>query len=310
MKDPERDTQLFSIGEVVGALQARFPDVSHSSLRFLEREGFIASTRTSGGHRKYGQAVIDRIAQIKTWQADGLSLERIRERLAELDHLPNPQALSAEFLEQAKAGNLNAAGNVITRADDVGLSIETQFAEVLTPALHEIGDLWAQGELTVAREKEVSELSRELIVELTRRHATPDPEGPLVVAACVAGEMHELGLRMIAGLLRQRGYRVSFLGADVGLAFLLDAVEARSPAAVLLSAKQPATKPALEAALLAFRQAPAGTAPRKAAIVVGGEVAEADPAMIVRYGATPVPSTDPALALATIEAAIIARAGE
>jgi methanogenic corrinoid protein MtbC1 len=162
----------------------------------------------------------------------------------------------------------------------------------------------------VAREKEVSELSRELIVELTRRHAAPEPAGPLVVAACVEGEMHELGLRMISGLLRERGYRVSFLGADVGLRFLLDAVEARSPAAVLLSAKQPFTRAALEAALAAFSSAPAGTAMSRAAVIVGGEVVEGEPALIERYGATAVPSTDPAVALATIEAANAAGASE
>ena len=48
-----RTEELVSIGSVVSELQRSYPDVSHSSLRFLEREGLIASIRTPGGHRLY-----------------------------------------------------------------------------------------------------------------------------------------------------------------------------------------------------------------------------------------------------------------
>src|SRR5918994_1762396 len=73
---------LLSIGSVVSELQRSYPDVSHSSLRFLEREGLITAVRTPGGHRLYSPADIERIRQIKTWQAQRLYLDQIRQRLA------------------------------------------------------------------------------------------------------------------------------------------------------------------------------------------------------------------------------------
>jgi len=294
--------QLKSIGDVVKALQAAFPDVSHSSLRFLEREGLARSTRTEGGHRLYAPADIDRIIRIKRWQAERLTLDQIRERLAELDRLPAAESLAAEFVDDAVSGDLAAAGEVIARADQVGLPLATLFTEVLTPALREIGDRWEQGDVPVAREKEVSELSRELIAELTRRHAVPERQNGVVVAACVEGEKHELGLRMVVGLLRARGIRVSFLGADVATRFLLEAVAMRSPAVVLLSVKQTSARDALEEALAALRDLD-----DPFEVIVGGELSAIEAAMIERYGARIVPNDDPAEALRLVEEALAQR---
>ena len=297
--------QLSTIGEVVKSLRAIFPDVSHSSLRFLEREGLARSTRTEGGHRLYSPADIDRIARIKRWQAERLTLDQVRERLAELDRLPEVESLAAEFVDDAVAGDLAAAGEVISRADQVGLPLETLFTEVLTPALKEIGDRWAQGDVPVAREKEVSELSRELIVELTRRHSVPAREHAGELAACVEGDQHELGLRMVVGLLRAHGIRVSFLGADVETRFLIEAVALRSPAVVLLSAKQASTRDSLEEALLALRDLD-----RPVEVIVGGGLSVAEAAMIERLGATVVPGDAPVEALRIVEEALARQSAE
>src|SRR5215216_3859398 len=91
--EPERPEELLSIGSVVAELQRLYPDVSHSSLRFLEREGLIASIRTPGGHRLYSRGDVERIRQIKMWQAQRLSLDQIRQRLTELERLPTLSAL-------------------------------------------------------------------------------------------------------------------------------------------------------------------------------------------------------------------------
>src|SRR5215213_9160456 len=119
----DRTEELVSIGSVVSDLQGSYPDVSHSSLRFLEREGLIASIRTSGGHRLYSRADVERIRQIKMWQSQRLSLDQIRQRLLDLDRLPAPAALADSFLCQALAGNQAAAYQTIIRADDLGLPV-------------------------------------------------------------------------------------------------------------------------------------------------------------------------------------------
>jgi DNA-binding transcriptional MerR regulator len=289
---------LLSIGEVVAELRRSFPDVSHSSLRFLEREGLIAAARTPGGHRLYAPSDLERVRRIKTWQAQRLSLDEIRQRLAQLDHLEAPTALAERFLELALGSDPTGAYRIVLRADELGMPLARLFGDVLQPALDEVGRRWAAGRLLVAQEKGVSELARDLIAELSLRHAHPEPPGPVVVAACVEGELHELGLRMVCGLLRARGWVVHLLGADVAPRFLLEAVQLHAPVAVLLSAKLPPRLPAVEAAIaeltvnLDLDHCPM--------IVVGGRVAADHEEPLRSMGAIPVVGDRPDEAAAAV----------
>jgi len=278
-------TELLPIGRVVAELRRAYPDVSHSSLRFLEREGLVVPHRTPGGHRLYAQHDLDRIRQIKAWQAQRLSLQEIRHRLAALRDLGAPGAVADRFLAAALAGDLARAARVVLDADELGMPLERLFGDVLRPSLYAVGEGWARGEVPVGQEKEVSELARDLIAELARRHADPDPRGPTVVAAAVAGEHHDLGLRMVAGLLRERGWRVHFLGADVEPRFLLEAVRLRRPAVVLLSATTEARLPTVAEAVAALRAD--GTGGAVPVVVGGGQAVTAHAETLRAWGAVP-----------------------
>jgi MerR family redox-sensitive transcriptional activator SoxR len=59
---------------------------SGSALRFYERAGLISATRTTGNQRRYGRAVLRRLAFIRAARNVGLSLDEVR---AELAHLPD-----------------------------------------------------------------------------------------------------------------------------------------------------------------------------------------------------------------------------
>src|SRR5829696_619690 len=273
---------LVPIGRAVAELQRAHPDVTHSSLRFLERAGLLVPTRTPGGHRLYSRRDRDRIRQIKAWQAQRLSLDEIRQRLAAVQAFGAPNAVADRFLAAALAGDAAAAARVVRDAEGLGMPLAQLFGGILRPALFEAGARWERGALSVGQEKEVSELVRELVAELSRRHADPDPRGPTAVAACVAGERHELGLRMVIGLLRARGWRVHFLGADVEPRFLREAVQLRHPAVVLLSATAEARWPDVEAAVAAVRTA--STAP---VVVGGGQALAAHAAALRAWGAVP-----------------------
>ncbi len=277
---------LMPIGRVVELVRRDHPTVTPSSLRFLEREGLLVPTRTPGGHRLYSEADVQRILQIKEWQAHRLSLTDIKQRLLDRDSLPDPTALTRSFLDQVFNGSVEAAGQTILAADDLGVPLHTLFGDVIEPALIEIGRGWQHGTVLVAQEKTVSELARDIIAELSLRHAAPDPQGPVVVAACVAGERHELGLRMIVGLLRADGYQVRYLGADVETGILLDAVRLHPPAAVLLSAPLGADAAPLEETIAALvrERGPSGL-PH---IIAGGRMAIRDPQRVSALGAIPV----------------------
>jgi methanogenic corrinoid protein MtbC1 len=292
----EPETDWLSIGDVVAELRRDYPEVSHSSLRFLERERLVAPTRTPGGHRLYRLADIERIRQIKRWQQQRLSLDEIRQRLAaQMDLGPLPD-LTERFLSAAVEGTSSASRQVL-RADELGVPLRELFQSVLLRAQSEVGARWGTGTLRVGQEHEITEVVREVIAELSLRHAHPHPAGRPVLAACVAGEHHDLGLRMIVALLRAAGRKVHFLGADVDGAFLVEEVVNRQPAVVLLSATMRERLPAVEATVRAIREA---TAPDPVPIVIGGDVVRTHRAELERLGGIPASADDLAATLEMI----------
>jgi MerR family redox-sensitive transcriptional activator SoxR len=82
-----------SIGEV-----AERSGVAPSALRFYERRGLIASTRTDGNQRRYDRAVLRRIALLQAGRAAGISLVEIRDALAGLPTSRTPSRADWERL--------------------------------------------------------------------------------------------------------------------------------------------------------------------------------------------------------------------
>ncbi|MFI1094226.1 redox-sensitive transcriptional activator SoxR [Streptomyces sp. NPDC020917] len=73
----------------IGELAARSGHAA-SALRYYEDVGLIHAERTAGGQRRYRRATLRRLAFIRAAQRIGLSLDEVREALAQLpeDHVP------------------------------------------------------------------------------------------------------------------------------------------------------------------------------------------------------------------------------
>lgn len=82
----------------IGELAER-TGVSVRSLRYYETKGLLASRRTGGGHREYGEHAVDRVIRIQELFAAGLSSDRIRDLLPCLrDHDGGPAATATPYL--------------------------------------------------------------------------------------------------------------------------------------------------------------------------------------------------------------------
>jgi DNA-binding transcriptional MerR regulator len=105
MSDVMGERAHLSIGEVLSLVQADFPDITISKIRFLESQGLLDPERTPSGYRKFYDADIERLQWILAQQRDHfLPLKVIRERLAEWDATGTPPAAAAEAAEAADAG--------------------------------------------------------------------------------------------------------------------------------------------------------------------------------------------------------------
>ena len=78
-----------SIGSVLDALRADFPEITISKIRFLESEGLIRPARTPAGYRQFSHADVVRLRFVLSAQRDHyLPLKVIRAQLDEFDRNP------------------------------------------------------------------------------------------------------------------------------------------------------------------------------------------------------------------------------
>lgn len=109
-----------------------------------------------------------------------------------------------------------------------------------------IGDLWEQGEISVADEHLATALTHQAMAGIYGPSLGHKARPGRILMAAVEGERHALGLRMATDVIELAGYETIYLGADVPTVDLLQAIAARSPNLVGLSATMPGSIPALE----------------------------------------------------------------
>lgn len=135
-----------------------------------------------------------------------------------------------------------------------GVSAEEVLLGLVAPTQAEIGARWQAGEWTVAQEHAATHVSSQVVdaVAAAARRAAPAPAGTGsqrdVLVACSDGEWHVLPARILAEVLRLRGFRVRSLGGSVSPYGLYSDVQQNGPDVVALSCTLSGNLP------LAYRQ--------------------------------------------------------
>ena len=225
------NAELVRIGEV-----SRRTGISPELLRAWEhRYGLLQPSRTVGRFRLYSEADIARVRSMRAHLDAGLSAsEAARVALAERSQVDSP--------------GLEEAANDLARAledyDDVdaqavldrllaAFSLDVVVREVLVPYLHDVGERWKDGALSVGQEHFISNIIRGRLLALSR--GWDRGLGPRALLASAEGDQHDLPVLLFGVVLRTHGWRITFLGADTPVASLVDTVRAISPDAVVVA---------------------------------------------------------------------------
>jgi methanogenic corrinoid protein MtbC1 len=177
--------------------------------------------------------------------------------------------LRRQFLAALLAGGRRDALDVLVEEGLwLDIPIASLYLEVLQPALVEVGRLWQRGCIAVTRASLAAEISKVALGHLHAHLPCESNNGRLVVVACVEGEFHDIGARMVADFLETAGFDVRFLGANVPTESLAALVEEQPPELVALSATTTATLTSLWDAVKAVNEAGRGRVP----VAVGGQV--------------------------------------
>jgi len=196
-----------------------------ATLRAWERRyGVVTPARTESGYRLYDDRSLSIITAIRDLVAAGWSAQQAA---AEVMRRPQAAAQAPSEVPAAPAGEPAVASLVAAAAelDPVRLanllddqfsrgSFETVVDGWLMPALHEIGEAWADGRISVAGEHLVaSAVQRRLAAAYEA--AARSPQGASVIVGLPPGSHHELGILAFATAARRLGLAVTYLGADL-----------------------------------------------------------------------------------------------
>jgi diguanylate cyclase (GGDEF)-like protein len=128
------------------------------------------------------------------------------------------------------------------------------YQRVIAPAMWRIGDLWEKGAISVADEHLATALTHQAMAGIYGPSLGHKARPGRILMAAVEGEQHALGLRMATDVIELAGYETIYLGADVPTIDLLQAVAARAPNLVGLSATMPGSITTLERTIAEIRR--------------------------------------------------------
>jgi methanogenic corrinoid protein MtbC1 len=122
------------------------------------------------------------------------------------------------------AGNHRAALDIVNDCFESGRNLIEIEAQLLKPAMYHIGDKWQANEVSIAQEHVATAIVEMAMSMALLRSPPPAANGYKVLLACVAGNQHALGLRMVADAFQLAGWDIQYLGADVPTAAVVQHV--------------------------------------------------------------------------------------
>lgn len=200
------------------------------------------------------------------------------------------------YLDHLAEADEYAATDLAIGLLDAGVPAERVLLDLVAPAQAEVGERWARNEWSVAQEHAATHISEQVVAAVSA-HVKPRPTGGRVVVACMDGEWHALPPRLVAEVLRLRGWQVTFLGASVPAAHLVSYLHRYDAHAVALACALPMRLPYAHRMIEACRRS-------DVPVVVGGRGFGADGRWARRLGVAWAPDAPSAAELIADERAL------
>lgn len=198
----------------------------------------------------------------------GLQAAGIGQLEAEIDKKMPPAWPECEVFKDALLqGHLRQATALFDARLAGGESFLDAELHLVQPALYQIGRDWQNNRVSVAQEHLATATAVTLMAQTFPFDAVGQSNGKKVVLACVEGNEHEVGVRMVADTFEMAGWDVRCLGGNTPSRELIEMVKVWAPDLVGLSVSFPHQLKTVRAVISKMR---AELAPACPAVLVGG----------------------------------------
>lgn len=287
------------IAEFPIQLAARLTGLSPYLIRIWEqRYRAIEPARSPSKRRLFSQTDIERLNLLRDLTQAGHSIGRVaRLPFSELralaqtlpsinGHVAQPLArasgvspLLEECLAKIRSLDARAFENTLKRAS-TSLGAQGVLQRLLAPLAQQIGELWRDGELTAAHEHFATSIMRGFLANMSPPFGG-GRNGPVLIVATPAGQLHELGALLVSALSSNLGWQVTYLGASLPAAEIAGAARQKKARAVALSLVYPTDDPDLPGELQTLRE----LLPSDVSLLAGGRGMPAYRSLLESLGA-------------------------
>ncbi len=187
----------------------------------------------------------------------------------------NPLAdLARQYANTLLQWDRNQAIRLIADALDRGINVKDIYLQVFQPSHYEIGRLWLQNKISIAQEHYSSAVTQMIMSQLYPHIFNPNRIGRRLVAACVEGELHQIGIHMVADFFEMEGWDTYYLGANIPGKAVLQAIQNHEADILGISLAMNFHRSTLEELVNRVRQSEIGN---KIKILVGGYIFQETP---------------------------------
>jgi methanogenic corrinoid protein MtbC1 len=164
-------------------------------------------------------------------------------------------------------GDRNMASNLIMDTVKNGVKIEDIYLEVFQKSQYEVGRLWLSNQISVAKEHFCSAATQMIMSQLYPYIFSTQRIGKKFVGASIGGELHEIGIRMVADFFEMKGWDTYYLGANAPASTIIKAVEENKADIIGLSIAMPYHRQLLTDTISEIRKSSVGNDVK---ILIGG----------------------------------------
>ena len=188
--------------------------------------------------------------------------------------------LRRRYIDALLAGNGRDARDLVEDAARTGARVEDLYLRVLEPALHEVGERWERGEVSVAQEHLATATTSAVLADLAARLVPGHRATGRALVCATPGERHALGGRMVADFLAATGLEVEHLAVCESAEAIAAAAERSRVDLVAVSTSLPWLLPEARRICVALKALP--EPPR---VIVGGRAYRGQPQLADLVGA-------------------------
>lgn len=190
--------------------------------------------------------------------------------------------LARRYLRLLLGGERHAAARLILEAVESGVPVREIYLHVFQTSQREIGRLWQTNRVSVAQEHYCTAATQLIMAQLYPRIFRTERNGRTFVATSVAGELHEIGARIVSDFFEMEGWDTYYLGANSPTPAILRALAERKADVLAVSATMTFHVRAVAELIAAVR---ASEALGGVKVLVGGYPFNVEPGLWGRVGA-------------------------